>query len=165
MSRIVGGKGLEIAVEAAKMAKEKLVIVGTGEASLITRLKDLGGEYVELRGWVDDREMGEVYSGAKGFLALARDEDFGMSVVESISAGVPVLAYNGGGYKETVQDGINGQFVDSLDSRKIAKMMKEWNLPAPRLRRARWDDKIIKQSVKKFGRARFEKEIHTIVGL
>ena len=38
----------------------------------------------------------------KSFLCLSRDEDFGISSVEAQMCGTSVIAYNGGGYRETV---------------------------------------------------------------
>ena len=59
-------------------------------------------------GQVSDEELVRLYQGAKGFLALSKDEDFGITPVESSFAVQPVIAFNGGGYKETVIDGKTG---------------------------------------------------------
>jgi glycosyltransferase involved in cell wall biosynthesis len=156
VSRIVGGKGLLIAAEAAHLAKQKLVIVGTGDKQLTSQIASAGGSYVEMRGYVPDQAMGEIYSMAKGFVALATDEDFGMSVVEAMAHGVPVLAYHGGGYLETVTQGMNGEFVPKLDTTTIAKKMKDWEGKV-------WDHNLIQKSVQKFGRERFVKEFYARV--
>ncbi|MEI6690417.1 MAG: glycosyltransferase [bacterium] len=151
VSRIVGGKGLELAVQAAREAKEKLVIVGMGDNRLGDRLQVIGNRYVEMKGWVEDSEISEVYAGAKGFLALAKDEDFGMSVVEAMAYGVPVLAYNGGGFKETVIEGVNGRLIND----DVSGAMNTWG--------SKWDQEKIIESVAKFGKTRFEKEVRKIV--
>lgn len=41
---------------------------------------------------------------------------FGMTVVESMSYGTPVLAYKGGGYKETVLPGKTGILIEGTDT-------------------------------------------------
>lgn len=100
VSRPVGGKGLELAVAATKKLGVPLKVVGAA-----------GGHYVS------DTELARLYAGAKAFLALATDEDFGMTPVEAMSMGTPVIAYAGGGYTESVVEGKTGIFFkDNLVS-------------------------------------------------
>ena len=163
ISRIVGGKGIEEAARAFKKLGIKLKIVG----EIVD--KKLGAK-VESLGRVDDDLLAGLYSKAKGFVALAHDEDFGMTVVESMSYGTPVLAYNGGGYKETVLDPLSsnpviqfssgvqtGVLIDKTDVSSVREGIA-------RMERIKWDREGIKKWADKFGRARFEKEIRKVVG-
>ena len=151
VSRIVGGKGILEASRAFKKLGLKLKIVGeVVDVKLASQVESLGR--------VDDSELTELYSGAKGFVALARDEDFGMTVVESMLYGVPVLAYHGGGYLETVVPGKTGVFVEDTSTESIDKAIKQ-------MEKTKWNSKEIKTWASKFGRARFEKEIRNIVGV
>lgn len=107
VSRIVGAKGLDMAVDAAEKLGIKLKIAGA-PAGYYTGYKNLSakaGKNVEFLGQVSDEELVKLYAEAKGFLALSRDEDFGMTPVESMLCGTPVIAYYGGGYKESVVEG------------------------------------------------------------
>lgn len=149
ISRIVGGKGILEAAQAFKKLAIELKIVGE-----VVDLKL--GEQVETVGRVDDLELASLYSGAKGFVALSRDEDFGMTVVESMAYGTPVLAYHGGGYKETVVEGKTGVLIDDTDVKSIKEGLK-------RMENTNWDREYIKKWAGKFGRERFEKEIRGIV--
>jgi glycosyltransferase involved in cell wall biosynthesis len=117
VSRIVGAKGLELAVEAAIKGGYKLKIAGSsaGYYSEQDQLAKKGEGRVEFLGQVTDEELVSLYSGAKAFLALAKDEDFGITPVESMSCGTPVIAFNGGGYKETVVDPSTGHSTVSSD--------------------------------------------------
>src|SRR5262249_45835488 len=75
VARIVGGKGLELAVEAAKQLGVKLKIAGA-PAGYYTGHKQLQAdatENIEFLGRVTDEELVKLYSEAKGFLALATD--------------------------------------------------------------------------------------------
>lgn len=90
VSRPVGSKGLDLAIAAAKKLGFYLKIVGADGTH------------------VSDAELARLYAGAKAFLALATDEDFGMTPVEAMACGTPVICYRGGGYKESVIDGITG---------------------------------------------------------
>jgi glycosyltransferase involved in cell wall biosynthesis len=149
ISRIVGGKGILEASKAFKKLGITLKIVGE---VVDTKL----AEQVESLGRVDDSELAELYTQAKGFIALARDEDFGMTVVESMVYGTPVLAYNGGGYRETIIPGENGILIDGTDTKSINAGIKAMEDIA-------WNREKIKKSVAKFGRERFEKEIKEVI--
>ena len=101
VSRPVGSKGLELAVAAAKKLKIHLKVVGA---------QGISDENIEYLGYVSDENLAKLYAGAKAFLALATDEDFGMTPVESMHFGTPVIAFRGGGYTESVIDGKTGIF-------------------------------------------------------
>lgn len=107
VGRIVGSKGLDLAVEVAQKLNIKLKIVGipAGYYTGYKKLSEKASQNVEFLGHVNDEELVKLYSGAKAFLALAEDEDFGITPVESMLCGTPVIAFYGGGYRETVIDG------------------------------------------------------------
>ena len=127
ISRIVGGKGLQLAIEAANSLKAPLKVVGAsaGWSTEYQTLQKLAGKTVEFIGYVDDDQLARLYSGAKAFLALAKDEDFGITPVEAMAAGTPVVAYYGGGYKESIIDGKTGVFFTDYNSGSLAKAMKK----------------------------------------
>ena len=81
---------------------------------------------VEFLGHVTDEELVKLYSGAKAFLALAKDEDFGITPVESMLCGTPVIAYNGGGYKETVVNGKTGVFFNEQSVESLISAIKKF---------------------------------------
>ena len=112
VSRVVGAKGIEMALRASKELGFNLKIVGekAGLRWSDQELQALSSDRVEWLGRLPDDELWQVYAGATAFLALAEDEDFGMTVVEAQAAGTPVIAYYGGGYKETVVEGKTGIF-------------------------------------------------------
>ena len=115
VSRIVGGKGLELAVRAADKLGFKLKIVGKpgGYSQELDKIKKLAKPNVEFLGFVEDSELTELYRGAKGFLALAEDEDFGITPVEAMMVGTPVVAFRGGGYVESVVEDKTGVFFNA----------------------------------------------------
>lgn len=149
ISRIVGGKGILEASKAFKKLGISLKIVG--------EVVDINlGKKVESLGRVKDSELEELYASAKGFIALARDEDFGMTVVESMTYGTPVLAYKGGGYLETVVPGKTGILIEGTGVKEIGEGIKE-------MENTKWNKQEIKKWAGKFGRGRFEKEIREVV--
>lgn len=158
VSRLVGAKGLEDAAKAFKKSKYKLKIVGesAGFSDVEEKLKKLSGSNVELLGRLDDMSLYRAYGKAKGFIALARDEDFGMTVVEAQAAGTPVIAFNGGGFRESVIDGKTGILIDDTDERTIAKAIKRFN-------KIKWDKKILQNNAKKFSKKRFVEEMRKYI--
>ncbi len=157
VSRLVGAKGLVEAAEAAKHIGLKLKIVGeaVGYSTVKRELEKI--EDVELLGRISDKEMMGLYAKAKGFIALAKDEDFGMTVVEAMASGTPVIAFNGGGFKETVVDGETGLLIDSTDTRTLELAMKKFEGVS-------WKRKDLIRQSRKFSRDLFEKKIRKIVG-
>ena len=127
VSRLVGAKGIVEAAKAARHLGFPLKIVGeqVGFSQVENQLKKI--KDVEMVGRVSDDQLWKLYAGAKGFIALAKEEDFGMTVVESMAAGTPVIAFNGGGFKETVVDGETGVFVEGTDVATLETAMKRFN--------------------------------------
>ncbi len=83
----------------------RLVIAGTeipGMESFRRELDRLRNELrlndaVELRGYVSDDELQDLYARASMFLSASRHEGFGVPLLEAMRAGLPVLAYAGDG--------------------------------------------------------------------
>jgi glycosyltransferase involved in cell wall biosynthesis len=158
VSRIVGGKGLDIAVEAAIKAGVKLKIAGSPAGYYFEHdklVKKAQGK-VEFLGQVTDEELSKLYKGAKAFLALSKDEDFGITPLEAMLSGTPVIAFNGGGYKETVIDGKTGVFFNEPTTESLISAIKKFekiNIKS---------EDCIKQA-QKFSKESFKKEIRSFV--
>lgn len=149
VSRLVGAKGIENAIEAFRtkqLKKYKLKIVGETAGYKVFDNKATGN--IEFLGRVDDKKLWEMYAGATGFIALAKDEDFGMTVVEAQAAGCPVLAYRGGGFRETIIEGQTGIFVDASDEKTIVGALE-------RFVKMKWNKKLIVRNAGKFSKERF----------
>lgn len=136
VSRPVGGKGIELGLAAAKKYGFKLKVVGGGTVS--------------------DEELVRLYSRAKAFLALSKDEDFGIAPVEAMACGTPVIAYNGGGYKETVIDGKTGVLFTDYSVKGLWQAMK-------RLEKLKIKPHDCLEQAKKFSKERFKREIKEFV--
>lgn len=158
VSRLVGAKGLEEAAKAAAELGFKLKIAGgtAGYARIKEELLRIGGEKVELLGRVGEKELYELYGKAKGFIALARDEDFGMTVVEAQAAGTPVVAFNGGGFKESVIDGETGVLIEETTAEGIKEAIE-------RIEKGKWDkDKLI-TNARRFSKEAFLSKMEKIM--
>jgi glycosyltransferase involved in cell wall biosynthesis len=158
VSRIVGAKGLDLAVEAALKLGFKLKIAGSpaGYSSEHDQLIKKSQGKVEFLGQVSDEELVKLYSQAKGFLALSQDEDFGITPVESMLCGTPVVAYNGGGYRETVIDGKTGVLFDDYSVEGLITAIKKFES-------TKLNPKDCVEQAEKFSKERFGKEIKKFV--
>jgi|SRR3989344_726495 len=79
--------------------------------------------------YISDSELVNNYNKAKILLALGRNEPFGLTILEAMSCGLPVLAVDEGGYRETIIDGKTG-FLVPRNPLAIAEKVK-WLLDNP----------------------------------
>ncbi|MDO8562535.1 MAG: glycosyltransferase family 1 protein [Candidatus Limnocylindria bacterium] len=103
------------AAASARDDELRLVIVGTlGKLASIMRAALAGSRLAPKRvvttGFVDDATLGALYAGAECLLHPARFEGFGLTALESLAAGTPVVAYDAGAVREVVGDA--GLLVD-----------------------------------------------------
>jgi len=158
VSRIVGAKGLQLAVEVANTLGFKLKVVGkpAGYGVEYNKIRKMAGKNVEFLGYVSDDELVDLYSSAKALLALAKDEEFGIAPVEAMLCGTPVVAYNGGGYRETVVQGKTGLFFDPATAGSLTLAI---NTFMDMEKKGAFDPKFISRHAQKFGKERFKREI------
>lgn len=79
---------------------------------------------VELCGSVTDEALINLYARCKGLICTAMDEDFGMTPLEAMAAGKPVVAVREGGFLESIIDGVTGELVDPTSEGLIVGMEK-----------------------------------------
>lgn len=158
VSRLVGSKGLEEAAIAAKQLKLKLKVAGesAGLSKAKQAMKNLGGNNVEFVGRVSDAKLCQLYAEAKGFIALAKNEDFGMTVVEAQASGTPVIALNSGGFKETVIQEKTGLLINDSTVETIENAVDKFN-------KLKWNVKNLQDNSRRFGRGVFEEKVNKAV--
>lgn len=160
VARVVGAKGLDMAIEAANKLKVNLKIVGepAGLRFEEEKLNKLKGKTVEFLGRVSDGELYKLYGQCKAFLALAQDEDFGITPVEAMAAGRPVIAYRGGGYLETIVEGKTGIFFNDYSVESLVGVLRDL-----RVKDFKLED--CQKQVEKFSKERFVKQVKDFVSL
>ena len=107
----------------SKNPRAQLVIPGpptSHTASLKALVTELGlDEAVLFLGAISEEELQTLYEGAGVYVYPAPEEDFGMGVIESMSKGVPVVAWNQAGPTVTVGPG-TGHLAEPLDVHEYA---------------------------------------------
>lgn len=105
-------KRVELVIRAfMQMPTKRLIVASGGSESERLRKIAVGAPNIGFTGWVSDRRLRSLLGGAIATLYVPRDEDFGMSPVESMAAGKPVIAAGSGGLQETVVDGETGTLL------------------------------------------------------
>jgi glycosyltransferase involved in cell wall biosynthesis len=132
LSRVVEGKGIEVAIRAmsrlSDLPQVKLAICGDGE--MRRALEDLAARLgvsarVEFVGWTTSSQA---WTGASVGLSLSDTliEGFGMSAMEAMSFGLPVIATRNGALPEFVRSGENGFLVEPRDDVAVASAIRRY---------------------------------------
>jgi len=115
ISRLVPYKRLDLAIKLSAKLGLALAVIGSGPDLVnLQHLANRLGAKVVFMGGVSDKIKFHIAEGSE-FLYFPGIEDFGIVPVEMFALGVPVIAANAGGAKETVQEGVNGFLTDYGD--------------------------------------------------
>jgi glycosyltransferase involved in cell wall biosynthesis len=149
--RLAPYKKVDLVIEACKLAEKKLKIFGDGVD--LTRLKELAGnnDNIEFVGRVDEKTKAELYSHCLAFIN-PQEEDFGITVVEAMASGRPVIAYRKGGATETVIEGFTGLFFNHQAAEDLAEVLRNFDS-------SKFNPAEIKKHAEKFSTERFRTEI------
>ena len=117
--RIHPDKGPHDAIAAAKRAGKRLIMAGLVqdqgyyEREVAPQIDD---DRVIFRGVVGGEARTQALGQARALLHLIGfDEPFGLSVVEAMACGTPVIAFNRGSMPELIEHGVTGFLVDTVD--------------------------------------------------
>jgi glycosyltransferase involved in cell wall biosynthesis len=155
VGRLVPYKRPELVAEAFRGLSHELTMVGIGpiEQSLRARLPD----NVELRGWIPRHELARLYGEAAGLLHVG-EEDFGITMVEALAAGAPVVALDAGGARDIVRDGVEGVLVPEPSSTAIKEAVE-------RIASGSWDGAALSGRAREFSRERFTARMREVLSL
>ncbi|WP_298403981.1 glycosyltransferase [uncultured Chloroflexus sp.] len=105
--RLIPYKRLELAIEAFNHLRLPLKIFGDGRDR--ARLERMAGPHIEFLGWVDEATRLDLFARCRAFI-FPGEEDFGITPLEVLAVGRPVIAYAAGGALETLVEGVTGRF-------------------------------------------------------
>lgn len=154
VSALVPYKKIELAIEAVRDTNRRLVIIGGGP--LLDQMRAKSGPNVEVMGSVSRDRIIERLARARS-LILPGVEDFGITPLEAMALGTPVVALGEGGVLDSVVDGVTGIFfrpaeIDSLRRALDAVEARDWDRAAIRARAA------------EFSRAHFDAQFAAALG-
>jgi len=120
VSRLVGYKRIDLAVEACNALKAPLRIVGVGPE--MAHLQRIAGPTIQFLGRLSDAAVAAEYAHCRA-LIFPGEEDFGLTPLECMASGRPVIAYGAGGALETVQEGKTGIFFPEQTIGSLVKAL------------------------------------------
>lgn len=149
VSRLTANKKADLVVEAFNKLGLPLIVVGEGDQS--RKLREIAKENIRMIGWQNDETVAKLYRHARAFVFPAED-DFGMTIVEALGCGVPVIAYAKGGASEIVEEGVTGEFFRAQTPEILADGVRRFLEHG-----GEYDTEAIRISADRFSREVFER--------
>ncbi|MEO6078043.1 MAG: glycosyltransferase [Candidatus Andersenbacteria bacterium] len=123
VGRLTSEKKFDHAIAVAEKLQMRLIIAGTGND--YRRLRRMAGKYTEFTGRVDKETLRALYRNARALIQPGV-EDFGMTAVEALACGTPVIAYGEGGVAEIVRDGAHGILYKEQLPETLAEAIRQF---------------------------------------
>lgn len=154
--RLARAKGIDSIIDAFNENGKKLKIFGKGFAGFEEELKSRAGKNIEFMGEVTQVEKWKLLRKAKAFIFASYDEDFGITPVEAMACGTPVVAYRSGGVKETVKENETGIFFDENTPEALNEALEKFE-------GTKFDPEKLHTHARKFSTDRFHRELKDFV--
>ncbi len=129
VGRLIPYKRVDVAVQAFKELDLPLKVVGTGRD--MASIKRMAGPKTEFLGHVSDAEVRRLMNQCRAFIQVGAD-DFGITPVEAMAGGAPVIAINANGPAEVVVDGVTGLFFEEQTPASLVEAVRRFEQQWPR---------------------------------
>lgn len=146
-------KRFDIAVQACTELGVPLTVIGNGPDH--KRLRKMAGKTVTFLGHARDEVVEEEFASAAAFIFPGLD-DFGVSAVEALASGTPVIAYKAGGALDYVIPGKSGEFFDHPTDVSLAEAIKGFS-------QARYSSPAIAVFAQRFSAEHFRSRMTTFL--
>ena len=146
-------KRFDLAVVACSKLNAPLTVIGDGPEH--RRMRKLAGKTVTFLGKVSDEVVAEEFASARALIFPGLD-DFGITPVEAMAAGTPVIAYQAGGALDYVIAGKTGLFFTEPTARSLAGALRKF--PAQH-----FDHDEITRAAERFSARQFRRKFQLLV--
>lgn len=153
VGRALPYKRFDIVVSAFNQLKLPLKIIGKGPE--MEKLKQSAKANIEFLGYLSDQETSDYYRRCRA-LIFPSEEDFGITPLEAMASGRPVIAYRSGGALETVVENRTGIFFDEQTPAAIARAVSDFRAEA-------FDPHLIRAHAQQFKQESFQNDIRELV--
>ncbi len=147
-------KRIDLAVSACTNLKLPLVVIGNGPEH--KKLEKLAGRNVTFLTSVSDEDMPKHFQSSLALIFPSNTEDFGITPIEAMAAGTPVIAYSKGGPRDYIKPNKTGLFFDRLTSKNLEQTLESFN---PN----RFDAKEIAAFSEDFSDAKFRSRMTSLI--
>jgi len=151
--RLVPYKRYDLAIKAFNKLDMPLKIFGTGPE--FERLKNLANPNIKFLGRISEKKKAELYSKCIAFIN-PQEEDFGITAIEAMASGRPVIAYGAGGASETILPGQTGEFIQDQTWENLANTIIHFQ---PN----KYDPVEIRRHTLQFNKERFQGQIREFI--
>jgi glycosyltransferase involved in cell wall biosynthesis len=153
VSRLIPYKRIDLAVQAFNDLGLPLWIGGDGRDR--QSLEAMAGPNVRFLGRIPDEELGPLLAHCRAFVFPGL-EDFGITPVEAMAAGRPVIAYAGGGALDSVVEGVTGTFFHEQTPASLVDAVRRFDGAA-------FDPMAIRAHAERFDVSVFKSRLHTFI--
>lgn len=151
--RLIPYKRLDLVVRAFTALGLPLKIFGAGRAR--EQLQQLAGPNVEFLGQISEQQRRDLFASCLAFI-FPGEEDFGITPLEAMAAGRPVIAYGAGGALETIVEGVTGRFFHEQSAAALA-------VAVAASRSDQYDARVIRCHAEQFSRGVFLAKVRAVI--
>ena len=150
----VSYKRFDLAIEACKLASKKLVIAGSGPecAHLQSMAK---GSDIHFEIAPSARRWAALFQNAEAFI-FPGIEDFGITAIEALASGTPIVAYRAGGALDFVRDKQTGIFFDEQTPQALAEKLEIFE-------KASFSKEFLQDFARQFSKESFQSKIRAVL--
>ena len=120
---LVSYKRFDLAIDACRLAGKRLVIAGSGPQ--LKQLQQRSNDLVSFEVSPNKERWISLFQHAEAFL-FPGIEDFGITAIEAMAAGTPVIAYQAGGALDFVRPGVTGVFFQDASAESLADCLNSF---------------------------------------
>lgn len=155
-SRMVPYKRMDLIVDAfARMPERRLVVIGDGPE--IGKVRSRAGPNVQIMGYQPFAVLRDHMQRARAFV-FAAEEDFGITPVEAMACGTPVIAYGRGGVRDSVKEGESGLFFNEQTPEAVIDAVERSEKQSSSM-----DPHVIRSRAEAFAPGRFREQFGAFV--
>jgi glycosyltransferase involved in cell wall biosynthesis len=147
--RLMAYKRFDIVIEAFNQLGLPLKIIGRGPE--LKRYKKIAKSNIKFLGRVSDEDLRKYFSRCQAFI-FPQEEDFGITAIEAMASGTPLIAYRGGDILEHTEEGKAGIFFNQQTPEAIVEAVKKF-------RNFKNNPEYIRHNVLKFDKEIFKTKI------
>jgi len=154
VSRLLGYKRVDLAIDACRLAGVRLLIAGEGPARAALERRAVGSR-TSFLGYVDDATLRALVGDARAVI-LPGEEDYGLVPLEANASGRPAIAFARGGALETIRPGVTGEYFADPTSESLASVVAAFDA-------RRYDGAALRAHAETFSPAAFKRRFAAAV--